>query len=134
MRKLNCKFIRKISFVGFILTIFLWQSPAFSGNGGEPQDGKTVNFFDTEQKPTLIKKPRITYPKAAMKLGIEGTVIVSLIIDEEGKIESARILKSVRMLDNAALEAAKKMLFKPGKIKNKTVKVRMNFPFRFKLK
>jgi len=134
MKKQNFKLVRIAAFLSVLFAASFGQDTTFANNDGKLQDGKTVNFFDTEQKPTLIKKPQIVYPEIAKKLDIEGTVIVSLIIDENGKIESARILKSVEMLDNAALEAAKKMLFKPGKVKNKTVKVRMNFPFRFKLK
>ncbi len=108
MGKYTLKLIRITAFAGFILAAFLFQNSALAGNGDGPQDGKIVNFFSTDVKPALIKKPKIVYPELAMKAGAEGTVIVTLIIDEEGKIDSVRILKSVKMLDNAALEAAKK--------------------------
>jgi protein TonB len=55
-------------------------------------------------------------------------------IGKTGKVEDAKILKSLPMLDEAALSAARKCTFKPAKQRDKAVKVKMSIPFDFKLK
>lgn len=74
----------------------------------------------------------IKYPKESKK---EGTVYVSFVVDEKGKITNAEITKSVvDVLDKEALRVVKNMPnWKPGKDKGKNVKVKMTLPISFKL-
>jgi TonB family protein len=53
------------------------------------------------------------------------------LIDKKGNIEKAEILKSVPMLDEAALAAAWQLKFTPGKQRDRFVKVWMAVPFNF---
>ena len=55
-------------------------------------------------------------------------------IGKDGTVENAKIYKSLPMLDEAALAAAKKCKFKPAKQRDKFVRVKMTIPFHFKLK
>ena len=64
---------------------------------------------------------------------IEGTVVVKVLIGKKGLVEKAEIFKSIPILDEAALKAAKKCIFKPAKQRDKLVKVWMSIPFKFKL-
>lgn len=76
------------------------------------------------------------YPKKAQENGVQGTVLVQFIIDEEGHIPFAKINKSVDSdLDAEALRVVKSMpLWIPGKQRGKKVKVMMNLPVAFRLK
>ncbi|MEJ2055699.1 MAG: energy transducer TonB, partial [Calditrichaceae bacterium] len=74
------------------------------------------------------------YPDLARKAGIEGIVVITVTIGKDGKVEDAKVFKSLPMLDEAALKAAKKCTFKPAKQRDKTVRVKMNIPFHFRLK
>ncbi len=52
----------------------------------------------------------LKYPEQAQKLGVQGVVYVSLIINELGKIKAPKVVKSVTSeLDSAALDLVRKM-------------------------
>lgn len=98
------------------------------------EEDEIIEFIAVQEKPEIIKKVSPHYPELARKAGIEGLVVVKIVIDKNGDVETAEILKSVPMLDDAALEAAMHCKFKPGKQRDKFVKVRISIPFQFKLK
>ncbi len=100
-----------------------------------PEPGNEIfDFIAVQEKPKLINMVRPHYPAIARKSGIDGTVVVNVLIDTNGNVEKAEILKSIPALDKAALEAAKQCRFKSGKQRDKYVKVWMSIPFKFKLK
>ncbi len=99
-----------------------------------PEDDEVFEFFAVSEKPVLIKKAVPRYPDLARKAQIEGKVVVTVTIDKKGNVESAKIFKSVPMLDEAAQAAALQCKFKPAKQRDKFVKVKMNIPFDFHLR
>lgn len=99
-----------------------------------PEEDEVFEFFAVSEKPAITHKETPVYPDLARKAGIEGTVVVTVTIGKTGKVENASIFKSLPMLDEAALMAARKCVFKPAKQRDKFVKVKMNIPFKFKLK
>jgi protein TonB len=99
-----------------------------------PPEDEVFEFFAVSEKPVMLKQTKPDYPDLARKAQIEGTVVVTVTIGKTGIVESAVIFKSIPMLDEAALAAAKKCKFKPAKQRDKFVKVKMNIPFNFRLK
>ena len=99
-----------------------------------PEEDEIFEFFAVSEKPEIKHKETPVYPDLAKKAGIEGIVVVTVTISKTGTVEDAKIFKSLPMLDEAALAAAKKCTFKPAKQRDKFVKVKMNIPFHFKLK
>jgi len=71
----------------------------------------------------------------AREAGIEGTVAVSVLVSEEGKVLSASVLSSdvTPAMEKAALEAAKKCRFRPAKQRTVAVKAHVMIPFQFQL-
>lgn len=105
-------------------------------NSGPPIDDEEeiYEFIAVSEKPEVLVKAVPEYPKLALNAGISGQVVTRVLIDKKGNVEKAEIYKSVPMLDEAALDAAKRCKFKPGKQRDKYVKVWMSIPFRFVLK
>ena len=93
-----------------------------------------VPFIKVAVKPKIIKEVAPIYPPLARKAGVEGLVVVKVLIDTKGNAEKVEILKSIPMLDNAAIAAAKQFKFSPGRQRDRYVKVWMSIPFKFKLK
>lgn len=93
-----------------------------------------VPFFALSEKPEVVRQAKPEYPELARKAGIEGRVTVKVLINTQGDVERVEVVKGHPMLDDAAVEAAKKWKFKPGKQRDRTVKVWMNIPIDFKLK
>ena len=97
-----------------------------------PGNDKVYEFFAVTVKPVIIHKEKAMYPISARNAGIEGMVVVQVTIGKTGLVENAKIFKSKPPLDEAALIAAKKCLFKPAINNGNFVKVKMNIPFNFK--
>jgi protein TonB len=93
-----------------------------------------VEFYALSDKPEVIHKVEPSYPDLARKAGIEGMVVVKVLIGTKGDVEKVEIVKSHPMLDDAAMAAAKQFKFKPGKQRDRFVKVWMTIPFTFRLK
>jgi protein TonB len=76
------------------------------------------------------------YPLRARRLGYEGIVMLKVLIDEDGRVDDLRVLKSSghRVLDRAALSAVKKWLFEPGTEGGVEKKMWVKIPVRFDLK
>ena len=88
---------------------------------------------DAVEGPILIKKEIPKYPKIAREKKIEGTVVVMVVVDKNGKVKGAKILNSIPELDEAAIIAANKCKFKPGLEDGKPVELAVTIPFNFKL-
>lgn len=76
----------------------------------------------------------VVYPEIAKRAGVEGTVYVEAFVDESGTVTKAIVVKGIGAgCDEAAVDAVKKVKFRPGKQRGKAVKVRMSIPIRFRL-
>lgn len=78
----------------------------------------------------------ITYPRQAKKDGIEGTVVISFLIDMDGMASDFKVARSLRAdLDQEALRVVRDKLveWEPGKQKGMPVKTQFNMPVRFRL-
>jgi TonB family protein len=92
-------------------------------------------FYESDVKPKMIHKEQPVYPEEARKQEIAGMAVVTITIDEQGGVEKAKIYISAHpLLDEAAINAAKKCKFNPGHLNGKPVKIKMNVPFKFNLK
>ncbi|MBP3788524.1 MAG: energy transducer TonB [Prevotella sp.] len=78
----------------------------------------------------------IKYPVECEKNGVEGRVLVDVVIDEEGNVTEPKVKKSVDpLLDAEALRVVKMMpKWTPGMNEGKAVKVLYTVPFTFRLK
>jgi TonB family protein len=63
--------------------------------------------------PEKVHHVRPVYPKEALDAGVQGVVIMDALIDAEGAVAEARIVRSVPSLDRSALEAVLQWRFTP---------------------
>jgi len=93
-------------------------------------------FVAYDTPPKLIKLVKPIYPDIARKAGIEGMVILKILVDVDGKVIDAVVLKSLGNVgcDEAAIEAAKQCRFEPALQRDKPVRVWVSYPVRFVLK
>jgi protein TonB len=73
------------------------------------------------------------YPKAAQDAKVQGVVILETLIGVDGKITNARVLRSVPMLDQAALDAVMQWEFTPTRLNGQPVPVLMTVTVQFTL-
>lgn len=104
----------------------------------EKSDGEAlpvaIDEFLVTKMPRLKKEIRLPYPAQAKAQGIEGTVILEILIDETGKVRSAKLIQGVGAgLDEAALEAIRSFEFEPAQMENKAVAVKIRYAYKFVL-
>ncbi|MGB9720004.1 MAG: energy transducer TonB [bacterium] len=99
-------------------------------------DIEIVPYYKVEVKPQPISMPAPEYPPLAVKAGIEGKVVVKMLVDIDGSVIAVEIIKSSenQMLDESAISAAKKSKFTPAKQRDKSVRVWVVRQIEFKLK
>ena len=85
--------------------------------------------------PEYSKNPPISYPKRARLKGYEGTVLLEVLVNRNGKVDDLRILASsgYAILDRSAVKSVKSWSFKPAKKGTDTVDMWVQVPVRFKL-
>jgi protein TonB len=84
--------------------------------------------------PKLIKMVQPVYPEIARKAGVEGIVILEVTTDQSGRVANVRVLKSVPLLDQAAIEAVKQWLYEPIVIDGKPRPIVFTVTVNFQLK
>lgn len=85
------------------------------------------------QPPALIKEVAPVYPEAARTAKVEGVVILSVKADETGKIVDVMVLRSIPLLDQAAIDAVKQWVYEPTVVQGKAVAVVFTVTVRFVL-
>ncbi|HKY26674.1 MAG TPA: TonB family protein [Pyrinomonadaceae bacterium] len=88
---------------------------------------------DVRVKGKLIEAPRPEYPQEARDKKIEGSVAVSIVIGEEGKVISAKATSGPSLLHEASVAAAYKARFEPSTVNGKPAKVVGTMTYDFKL-
>lgn len=77
---------------------------------------------------------KVGYPAEARKRGLEGEVIVEVLISSEGKSYITSLKESVHpILDNQVIYAIKDTKFQPGTLNGKPVNVLTTIPVNFYL-
>ena len=100
---------------------------------GPVNDIGTPFFVDEIPAPVRIVKP--DYPDLPKQAGVEGLVIVDVLVGTNGRVVEAQIDPriNVPMLNESALEAARKWVFTPAIQKGQPVMVWMKLPFHYTL-
>ena len=84
--------------------------------------------------PTVLFKVDPEYSEEARKAKYSGSVLLSIVVDTEGRAQDIHVVKSLGMgLDEKAMEAVAKWKFKPGMNKGQAVKVRAQIEVNFRL-
>lgn len=118
-------------------------APRIQGQGLQAQEGAPEGA-SSEETPKLagsdVPVPKRTktippeYPAEASAQGLRGIVILELVVDTEGRVASARVVRSVPPFDEAALAAARRWEYEPTRVDGKPVSVRLTVPISFAIK
>ncbi len=86
--------------------------------------------IDAPQK-THNVAPR--YPELARQIRVSGVVILEAVIDAQGLVESVRVLRSIALLDQAAIDAVREWRFTPARLNGEPIPVVMTVTVAFAL-
>jgi TonB family protein len=83
--------------------------------------------------PARIKDVKPVFPEAAQTERLQGVVILEVLINEEGKVQATRVLRSIPLLDEPATTAVRGWEFTPTLLKGVPVPVVMAVTVNFTL-
>ncbi len=130
-------------------------APSGAGEAGEPQPGtiapsgggsdwgtpdEAEPVWGTpviaDEYPVLVSSPDVVYPDMAREAGVEGRVIVRMLVGRDGRVKEAVVdpKHSVPLLDAAALASARASVFTPALSNGHAVAVWVARPFDFRLR
>ena len=82
--------------------------------------------------PQVVKEQKPHYTQATLKAGISGWVEMEVVVDVDGGVSAARVIKPLHPeLDEQALNAVKEWKFSPGIMNGKPVPVLVNIEMTF---
>jgi len=82
----------------------------------------------------LIKKVKPKYPKAARAAGIQGSVVLQIVVDSNGKVKNLKPVSGDPSLTPAAVDAVKKWKYRPYVLNGQRVEMETQVVVAFKLK
>jgi protein TonB len=109
----------------------LWARPGVAGNPSGP-----IHAAVADEPPALLTSPAPVYPAMLREAGIEGTVVMEMVVDEEGRpeAETVRVLSSGHQLfEAAARRVVLGARYRPGRWRGRPVRVLIRQPVEFRL-
>jgi TonB family protein len=95
------------------------------------QEGDALRVGGNIQAPVKIRDVKPVYPPIAREAGVAGVVIIEVRIGRDGAVEEAHVLKSIPLLDQAALDAVKQWQFVPTLMNGAPVPIMMTVTINF---
>jgi protein TonB len=83
--------------------------------------------------PVRLRDAAPAYPEMARIARVEGTVIIEAVINATGDVIEAKVLRSVPLLDQAAIDAVKQWVYTPTLLNGVPVPVIMTVTVNFRL-
>ena len=108
-----------------------------SGSAVEPAEPLTATgpfrVGEGIDRPRKIKHVKPVYPPSAMAARVGGNVLIEATIGVDGRVHNARMVKSIALLDQAALDAVRQWEFEPSRVNGVPVAVTMVIVVTFAL-
>ena len=102
--------------------------------GPEDFESRVHNVGGGVTSPRLIRKVEPNYTEKARDAKLEGSVMLSMEVWEDGKAHNIRVLRGIgKGLDEKAVEAVEQWVFKPGTKNGQPVKVLAQVQVTFRL-
>jgi protein TonB len=85
--------------------------------------------------PELVSAPKPEYPPQARRLQVQGVVVLSVLVDETGRVQDARLIEPIAQkvgINEAALQVARNAQYRPASKDGVRVKMwtRLRIPFK----
>ena len=93
-----------------------------------------INLHEADQAPTTISRTPPHYPMASRRMKQQGTVILNVLVNEDGHVVEVEVIRGVTQdLDDAAVRAARTWTYEPAEKDGVAVKVWKPEKVAFKL-
>ena len=115
---------RKCLTTAALLVLLAPAAPALPQEAPRAEGSPPYRVGGEVTRPEVLISKAPVYTELARRARVTGTVIVEAVIDEQGNVTDARVLKGLPMgLDRAAVEAVQTWKFKPATLQGRPVPV-----------
>ena len=94
---------------------------------------EALRVGDAIKPPARIVDVRAVYPDIAQKAHVQGVVICDVLIGPDGRVKDARVVRSIPLLDQAAIDAVRQWEFTPTLLNGNPIPVVMTVTVNFTL-
>ncbi len=110
-------------------------SPAVQEEPGAPQ-ASSVAVVLHQATPLYQVNPPPEYPRLARRRGLEGVVLLEVLVDSSGRVADMRLSRTSdhALLDKAAMEGVQRWQFTPGTMNGRPQEMWVEIPVRFQLR
>ena len=105
--------------------------PILSNMIGVPE--APIRAIGEIKAPKLVKQVEPSYPEIARQARVEGTVILEAATDMHGRVQTVKVLRSIPLLDQAAMDAVRQWVYEPMIIGGRPRGLVFTVTVRFKL-
>jgi TonB family protein len=121
----------------------IWDSTSGSGRSGpvvfsmrgpENPIPAAARVGGDIRPPRKIKDARPEYPAEAQEARVQGVVILEARVDENGHVSHTRVLRSIPLLDQAAIDSVKQWQYEPTLVNGVATPVLMTVTVNFTLR
>ena len=95
--------------------------------------GGPVRVGSGIRPPQQVRRINPVYPQEAKDARVQGVVIIEAVIGADGRVTEARVLRSIPLLDQAALDAVRQWEYAPTLLNGVSVPVVMTVTVQFTL-
>ncbi len=120
---------RRLMVVGIALGLMLGTTACTGALRQEP-----LRVGGNIGPPTKTRNVDPRYPPAAQAERVTGVVVLEILIDPEGRVTDSEVLRSVPLLDAAAVEAVRQWEYTPTLLNGVPVPVIMTVTVNFQLR
>ncbi len=103
-------------------------------SAGTPTGTSSNRTYTTyDEAPELVKMVIPAYPEEAKRKNIQGRVMFQIVVDENGFVVEAIVISAIPpgIFEESARAAIMQWRYRPAKIRNRPIRVRMNTPVMF---
>jgi periplasmic protein TonB len=93
-----------------------------------------VRATELIESPRKLVDARPIYPEFARAAHVEGTVILEAVLDPTGHVRQVRVIRSIPLLDQAAVDAVRQWQYTPSRLRGQPVSVLMTVTVTFTLR
>jgi protein TonB len=98
-----------------------------------PEPAGPIRLHLGMKAPVKTRDVAPVYPVIAKNAHVQGLVILEAVLNVQGRVESVRVLRSIPLLDQAALDAVEQWRFTPALLNGQPVPVVMTVTVNFTL-
>src|SRR2546429_7670920 len=107
-------------------------APAFVPPPPSPQ--RVYALSEVDERPEIVLAPPLHYPDDPRLVGVDGSVVVRLVVDTAGNPEPATVhvvAAPDSVLGRAGDALVRKTLFRPARVRGRVVQVAIDVPVEF---